>query len=296
MFIDSFIGYLKVERHYSAHTLRAYRSDLCAFRDYVTRMDESLSFLETDADIVRSWVASLMEAGAAPSSVCRKLSSLRSFFAFVRSNHNATGNPVENLRGPKCRKKLPVFIKEDEMDALIDDISCGEGYADVRDRMVLQLFYETGVRLSELVGLDVSSVDMQAETIKVSGKRNRERVIPFAQGLKTALGIYLGERERFARSSSGPLFLSGRGGRITPSYIYRMVNNRLGRVTSVKKKSPHVLRHTFATAMLNNNAELGAVKELLGHRQLATTEIYTHLGFEELKGFYEKAHPRAGKQ
>ena len=296
MFIDSFIGYLKVERHYSAHTLRAYRSDLCAFKEYVARMDESLSFLEADVDMVRSWVASMMEDGTASSSVCRKLSALRSFFAFMRSNYDVSGNPVENLKGPKCRKKLPSFIKEDEMDALIDDVSYGDGYPAVRDRMVLQFFYETGVRLSELVSLDVSSLDMRADTVKVSGKRNRERVIPFARGLKMALVAYLEERERFANSSSGPLFLSGWGGRITPSYIYRMVNGRLAAVTSVKKKSPHVLRHSFATAMLNNNAELGAVKELLGHRQLATTEIYTHLGFEELKGFYEKAHPRAGKQ
>ena len=162
--------------------------------------------------------------------------------------------------------------------------------------MILQLFYETGVRLSELVGMDVSSVDMQACSIKVVGTRNRERVIPFAAGLKSALGRYLLEREKFSSSSSGALFLSSKGGRIDGGYIYRMVRSRLSGVTSVKKKSPHVLRHSFATAMLNNYAEIGAVKELLGHRRLATTEIYTHLSFEDLKGFYEKAHPRAGKQ
>ncbi len=295
MFIGSFIGYLKVERLYSAHTLRAYENDLLAFKEYVARLDESLSFLEADADVVRSWVASMMDEGAAPASVCRRLSALRSFFSYLRANCGVQENPVSNLRGPKCRKKLPSFVKEEDMNTLIDKISFGEGYEACRDKMILQMFYETGVRLSELVGMNVSSVDMQADVIKVLGKRNRERIIPFASGLKRALVAYLAEREAFAQSTDGALFLSKRGGRINPGSVYRMVNKRLTGVTSVKKKSPHVLRHSFATAMLNNNAEIGAVKELLGHRQLATTEIYTHLSFEDLKGFYEKAHPRAGK-
>ena len=296
MFIDSFIGYLRVERLCSAHTLRAYERDLLAFKEYVARLDGSLSFYEADTDVVRSWIASLMDAGAAPASVNRKLSSLRSFFAFVNANCNVSGNPVSGLRGPKCRKKLPTFIKEDEMDALLDEVSFGDGYESCRDKMILQLFYETGIRLSELVGLNVSSVDMHAAAIKVLGKRNRERIVPFASGLKVALECYLRERELFAPASGEALFLSGKGERINTAYVYRMVNDRLACVTSVKKKSPHVLRHSFATAMLNNNAEIGAVKELLGHRQLATTEIYTHLSFEDLKGFYQKAHPRAGKQ
>lgn len=294
MFIDSFIGYLRVERNYSAHTLRAYEKDLKAFKEYVARIDESLCFWEADADVVRSWVASLIDAGAAPSSVCRRLSTLRTFFDFLRAEGKAAGNPVDGLKGPKCRKKLPAFVREDEMDKLLDSEKYGEGYAACRDRMILQLFYETGIRLSELIGLDVASVDMQACALKVLGKRNRERIIPFASGLRSAMGEYLDQRERFAPGAGGALFLSAKGDRISTSYIYRMVNKRLGRVTSIKKKSPHVLRHTFATAMLNNNAELGAVKELLGHRQLATTEIYTHLSFEDLKNFYDKAHPRAG--
>ena len=296
MFIDSFIGYLKVERCYSAHTLRAYESDLRAFEEYVARLDGSLSFLEADADVVRSWVASLMDAGAAPTSVCRKLSSLRSFFAYLRSNSLAVQNPVAALRGPKCRKNLPTFVKEGDMDVLIDDISFGDGYEACRDKMILQLFYETGIRLSELVGLNVSSVDLQADVIKVLGKRNRERIVPFASGLKNALVTYLDVRREFASAADGALFLSARRTRVCPAGVYRMVNKRLADVTSVKKKSPHVLRHSFATAMLNNKAEIGAVKELLGHRRLATTEIYTHLSFEDLKGFYEKAHPRAGEQ
>ena len=296
MFIDSFIGYLRTERLYSVHTLRAYENDLHAFKDYAARMDESLLFWEADLDVVRSWIASMMDAGAAPSSVNRKLSSLRSFFDFLRREGRVLENPVQNLRGPKCRKKLPTFVREDEMDVLLDDVDFGTGYSACRDKMIIRLFYETGIRLSELVSMDVASVDMHASVIKVLGKRNRQRIIPFASGLKAALEEYLQVREQFAVQDSLALFLSDKGVRVNPGTIYRMVNNRLTLVTSVKKKSPHVLRHSFATAMLNNNAEIGAVKELLGHRQLATTEIYTHLSFEDLKGFYEKAHPRAGKQ
>ena len=198
------------------------------------------------------------------------------------------------MQGPKRRKKLPVFLKESEMDRLIDEVPFGEGYTACRDRMALLFFYETGVRLSEMVGLNVENIDFGASVVKVVGKRNKERVIPFAKELKTELGRYLEVRERFAGSGSGALFLSSRGGRISNSQVYRMVGVRLSEVTTVKKKSPHVLRHTFATAMLNNGAELGAVKELLGHERLATTEIYTHLTFEELRHFYDKAHPRAG--
>ncbi len=295
MFIDSFIGYLRVERLYSAHTLRAYERDLLAFKDYVARLDESLSFHEADTDVVRSWVATMMDAGAAPSTVCRKLSTLRSFFAFVRANCGVEQNPVSSFKGPKCRKKLPSFVREDEMNKLIDNEDFGDDYAACRDKMILQLFYETGMRLSELVGLNLSSLDMSASVVKVLGKRNRERIIPFASGLKAALEHYLSEREAFAQHPCDALFLSAKGERISHGAVYRIVSNRLTKVTSLKKKSPHVLRHSFATAMLNNKAEIGAVKELLGHRQLATTEIYTHLSFEDLKGFYEKAHPRAGK-
>ena len=295
MFIDSFIGYLKVERLYSAHTVRSYGRDLLAFKEYVARLDGSLLYWEADVDVVRSWVASMMDAGAKPSTVCRKLSSLRSFFVYVCANCGVRQNPVARLKGPKCRKVLPSFVKEEDMDALIDDIAFGDGYVACRDKMILQLFYETGIRLAELVALDLSSLDMQACVIKVLGKRNRQRIIPFAAGLKAALERYLCERETFVSASCDALFLSSKGGRITPSNVYRMVRSRLVGVTSLKKKSPHVLRHSFATAMLNNNAELGAVKELLGHRRLATTEIYTHLSFEDLKCFYDKAHPRAGE-
>ena len=294
MFIDSFIGYLKAERNYSVHTLRAYAGDLRSFEEFMARIDESISFFDADVDIVRAWVASLMDAGAAPSSVCRKLSALRSFYSYCRSTDASLSNPAVVLQGPKRRSKLPVFLKESEMDMLIDEVQFGEGYVACRDRMVMMLFYETGMRLSELVALDVDDIDFGASVVKVLGKRSKERVIPFGNGLKSELERYLEVREQFANNSAGALFLSSHARRISNSQVYRMVNGRLSHVSSVSKRSPHVLRHTFATAMLNNGAEIGAVRELLGHERLATTEIYTHLTFEELRRFYDKAHPRAG--
>lgn len=294
MFIDSFIGYLKAERNYSVHTLRAYAGDLRSFEEFMARIDESISFFDADVDIVRAWVASLMDAGAAPSSVCRKLSALRSFYSYCRSTDASLSNPAVVLQGPKRRSKLPVFLKESEMDMLIDEVQFGEGYTACRDRMVMMLFYETGMRLSELVALDVDDIDFGASVVKVLGKRSKERVIPFGNGLKSELERYLEVRGRFADNSTGALFLSSHARRISNSQVYRMVNGRLSHVSSAGKRSPHVLRHTFATAMLNNGAEIGAVRELLGHERLATTEIYTHLTFEELRRFYDKAHPRAG--
>ena len=294
MFIDSFIGFLRVERNYSKHTLRAYAKDIRAFQDYLACIDESLSFLSADKDIVRSWAASMVDGGAFPATVCRKLSSLRTFYDYIVREGHLESSPVAPVRGPKCRKSLPVFVKEADMDALFESLEQNLSYEESRDRMILLLFYETGIRLSELVGLDVSSVDMSASVIKVYGKRGRERVIPFGAALHNALEKYLDVRDVFLDGDSHALFLSSRGARISCSAVYRLVNARLKNVVTLKKSSPHVLRHTFATTMLNNGAELGVVKEILGHKRLATTEIYTHLTFEELKSVYEKAHPRAG--
>ena len=294
MFIDTFIGYLKNERKYSLHTLKAYAGDLRAFESFVEGLGDAPAVADADADVVRLWVASLMEAGSSAASVCRKLSALRSFYSFLRREGGSDVNPALAVRGPKCRKKLPTFVKEEEINALIDEVSFGEGFDACRDRAVMICFYETGVRLSELVGLDLGDVDLHGSRLKVLGKRNKERVIPFAQELKAELEYYIAERSAVALPEEKALFVTSRGVRITQSQVYRLVNKHLSRVTTVKKKSPHVLRHTFATAMLNNDAELLAVKELLGHQRLSTTEIYTHLTFEDLKRFYDKAHPRAG--
>ena len=293
MFIDSFIGFLRVEKNYSEHTLRAYAGDLGAFRGYLARVDGSLSFPDVDADIVRGWVASLVDKGGAPASVSRRMSALRTFYDYLRSEGVVASNPAAALQGPKRGKRLPSFVKEGDMDSLLDEVAFGEGYEACRDRMMIMFFYSTGVRLSELVGLDVSDVDMGQSVVKVLGKRNKQRIVPFGAEMKRELENYLEQRAAIG-PGCGALFLSHAGGRVSHSAVYRMVRARLAQVTSLAKKSPHVLRHSFATAMLNNDAELMAVKELLGHERLATTEVYTHLTFEELKRFYNKAHPRAG--
>lgn len=293
MFIDSFIGFLRVEKNYSQHTLRAYVNDLRSFQNFLAGVDGSLSFVDADVDLVRAWMAELMDAGAAPTSVSRKMSALRAFYDYLRAEGHVDYNPAVSLKNPKLRKRLPTFVKEEDMDCLLDEVAFGGGYEACRDRMIIMCFYSTGMRLSELVGLDVVDVDMERSVIKVFGKRSKERIVPFGVEMKRELESYL-ELRSAQRSASGALFLSRGGGRVSHSSVYRMVREKLSAVTSVNKKSPHVLRHSFATAMLNNDAELGVVKELLGHKRLATTEVYTHLTFEELKRFYKKAHPRAG--
>ena len=296
MFIDSFIGYLRVERNYSPQTLRAYANDLRSFQEYLARIDESLTFSSVDIDVVRMWMAAMVDDGATPSTVSRKISALRTFYKFLCSRGHVSVNPMSSqLQSPKRRKKLPHFVKEQDMNSLLDGDTFGNDYAGVRDRMILLCFYSTGMRLTELVELDLAAIDMASSTIRVFGKRSRERIIPFGYEMKQEFGSYLPARQAVADMGCDALFLSANGTRrVSRSAVYRMVNSRLADVTSLGKRSPHVLRHSFATAMLNNNAELGAVKELLGHRRLATTEIYTHLTFEELKRFYNKAHPRAG--
>lgn len=294
MFIDSFIRHLKNERNYSLHTLRAYAKDIRAFEEFLQGVEEGLSLVDVNVDLLRLWVASLMDNGSAASSVCRKLSSLRSFYTYMCSEGEMSGNPAMSVNGPKSPGRLPAFVKAEDMDRLIDDDSFGDGFIACRDRAVILCFYETGIRLSELVGLDVASVDLRQGVLKVLGKRNRERIIPFAAELRNELEFYIAERAKVAVDGERALFVTKDGMRVNQQQVYRLVNKRLASVVGLKKKSPHVLRHSFATAMLNNDAELMAVKELLGHRRLATTEIYTHLTFEELKRFYDKAHPRAG--
>lgn len=294
MFIDTFIEFLRSERNYSLHTIRAYKTDLRSFEEYLIGVDATLSVQNADADLVRGWVSSLIDEGGSPNSVNRKLSTLRTFYDFLRNENVVEQNPLQGLNGPKRRSVLPVFLKDGEVNSVIDSQRYSDSFLDVRDKVILLSFYETGIRLSELVGLNVSDVDFSNKQLKVFGKRKRERVVPFVNELSEELAFYISERNQIAPADEKALFVSINGERLSASQVYRIVNKRLSGVVNVNKKSPHVLRHTYATSMLNNDAELGAVKELLGHKRLATTEIYTHLTFEELKHYYKKAHPRAG--
>ena len=294
MLIEDFLKYLRLERNYSENTIVAYKTDLREFEGFFRSVEEGLDFTTVDADLVRSWVVNLMdEEGAKATSVNRKLSSLRSFYRFLLRKKVVKADPMLRVVGPKKSKPLPSFLRESEMNRLLDDFSFGEGYEACRDRMILEMFYATGIRLSELIGLNDVDVDLSAKQIKVTGKRNKQRLIPFAEEMTVDLEEYIKIRNEALPQGTDAFFVLTNGKRMYAKKVYEIVKRNLGKVATLKKRSPHVLRHTFATAMLNNQAELGAVKELLGHESLATTEIYTHTTFEELKKVYEQAHPRA---
>ena len=285
--------YLRLERNYSEKTVVSYGIDLREFEGYFKKADAEIDFTTVDADVVRNWVMHLMDEGRAATSVNRKLSTLRSFYRFLLKKKVMTVNPMTKVVGPKKKKPLPSFVREKDMDRLLDDLTFGEGYEGCRDRMILEMFYATGMRLSELIGLDDVDVDFSAKLIKVTGKRNKQRLIPFANELEHDLRVYIKVRDEALPNGSDAFFVRKDGKRMYPMQVYRLVKRNLSKVVSLKKRSPHVLRHTFATAMLNDCAELRAVKELLGHESLTTTEVYTHTTFEELKKVYELAHPRA---
>ena len=293
MWIDSFLEYLRLERNYSEKTVVSYGIDLREFEGYLKKADAEIDFTTVDADVVRNWVVHLMDEGRAATSVNRKLSTLRSFYRFLLKKKVMTVNPMTKVVGPKKKKPLPSFVREKDMDRLLDDLTFGEGYEGYRDRMILGMFYATGMRLSELIGLDDVDVDFSAKLIKVTGKRNKQRLIPFANELEHDLRVYIKVRDEALPNGSDAFFVRKDGKRMYPMQVYRLVKRNLSKVVTLKKRSPHVLRHTFATAMLNDCAELRAVKELLGHESLTTTEVYTHTTFEELKKVYELAHPRA---
>jgi len=293
MYKDRFCEYLKLERNYSDRTVDAYRRDLDMFERFLRDTDPQLDLLTADRDLVRLWVVDLMEEGAATTTVNRKLSTLRSFYRFLKLRGIKESSPVQGVTGPKNRKPLPQFVKESEMNELLDSTDLGEGFIGIRNKTVIATFYETGVRMAELIGLDDNDIDFDASTIKVTGKRDKQRFIPFGNELKRLFREYIESREAEFCHTEGAFFLSGKGQRIPRHQVYLLVKDALSRVSTVGKKSPHVLRHTFATSMLNHDAELGAVKELLGHNSLQTTEIYVHTTFKELKEIYKKAHPRA---
>jgi integrase/recombinase XerC len=256
-------------------------------------MDDCLSLLTVDTDVIRQWMETLMDQGKKPTTVNLQLSAVRTFYRYALSRHLVASDPAHVVLGPKKPKPLPQFVRESEMDELLDMQLTGDDYNNVRARTIIIMFYETGIRLAELVGLDDADVDMAAMQLKVTGKRNKQRIVPFGEELAAALRSYMALRDEQVERQSSALFLGRKGKRISRSHVQHLVQSHLSEVTSLKKRSPHVLRHSFATAMLNNGAGLESVKKLLGHESLQTTEIYTHTTFEQLKRVYNEAHPRA---
>jgi integrase/recombinase XerC len=291
--IDSFLGYLQFERRYSEKTILSYGADLRQFVMFVKEGIGRFDPVEVSSENVRDWIVSLMDRGYSASSVNRMLSSLRSFFKYLAREEVITADPMQKIEGLKKRKVLPTFLKESEMNRLLDDTDFGTGFEACRDHLIILMFYATGMRLSELIGLNDTDVDFSSRLIKVTGKRNKQRLIPFDKELAEALIAYVQLRDETISEHVEALFVTKKGTRMYPNAVYLLVRRNLSKVVTNKKRSPHVLRHTFATSMLNHDADLGAIKELLGHENLATTEIYTHTTFEELKKVYNQAHPRA---
>ncbi len=291
--INNFLRYLTYERRYSAHTLTAYEADLAQFEAY---LQETYSLSDTAAVThlhLRSWVLSLVEGGLTPRSVNRKLATLRSYYKFLLKREVIRQDPTLKVRAPKIQKGLPHFVQEVEMDRLLDNIPFPDNFEGWRDRLVLELLYGTGIRLSELLQLRVAQVNLHEGVIKVLGKRNKERVIPMAKPLQALIGKYLLCKNSTFSDSSNHLLVTDKGEQAYPMFVYRLVRKYLGTFTSSEKQSPHVLRHTFATHLLNHGADLNAVKDLLGHSSLAATQVYTHNSMEKLRKVFEQAHPKA---
>lgn len=291
--IGEFLDYLRFEKNRSELTVSSYAEDLKAFEAYFKNLDMLLSWETVDADVIRGWMESMMDKGNRATSVNRRLSALRSFYRYALAHQKVACDPSRMIKGPKKAKPLPQFLKEEEMNRLLDVVEWGDDFESVRARTMLMTFYETGIRLSELTGLDDTAIDWANHAVKVLGKRNKQRIIPLGEELEYTLLIYIRVRDEQVKAGNGALFVTRKGERMNGDQVRNEVKRCLSLVSTLSKRSPHVLRHTFATAMLNHEAGLESVKKLLGHESLSTTEIYTHTTFEQLKRVYQEAHPRA---
>lgn len=294
MWTDPFLEYLRSERSHSPATIESYAKDLSGFQEFLEEQDPDASWNAVQADDVREWVIYLMdEKGLTASSVNRKLSAMRTFYKYLRRMGWVNINPMEKVVAPKKKRPLPYFVREAEMDRLLEIMAEDRSFRGIRDRLVMMMFYETGVRRAELLGMTDASVDLITMQAKVTGKRNKQRIVPFGEELANEVKAYKAAREELLGRVEFPtLFVNEAGRPMSKEQVSKVVKDNLSKVTTIKKRSPHVLRHTFATAMLNNKADLTSIQKLLGHESVATTEIYTHVSFEELKNEYKNAHPR----
>jgi integrase/recombinase XerC len=293
--VQKYLQYLSKERNYSPHTVASYEDDLRQFVQFLGAKSSNISRLShIDYSTIRRFLGYLLDEGFSRRSIARKLACLKSFFKYLHRRHFIGVNPAAHVSSPRLEKRLPEYLDEDSVARLMEqpDASTLEG---MRDRAILELFYSSGIRLSELINLNGNSVDLEKRTLKVTGKGSKQRIIPFGRKGADALRQYLEKRRATIRWSTEPLFLTKRGKRLNPKGVNLLMNKYIGRVSEVQKKSPHVLRHTFATHLLNRGADLQAVKELLGHQSLSTTQVYTHVSVDRLKRIYAQAHPKASR-
>lgn len=291
--VDRFLDYLRVEKNRSERTIVNYGDTLRKFEAYFAGLDEALTWQTVDADVIRDWEASLIDRGDKASYINQRLSALRTFFRWALRRNLVSVDPTRLVEGLKRRRPMPNFVREKDMDMLLDSKMWTESYNDCLARTILILLYEAGLRVSELVGLNDADVSLVNRELKVTGKRDKQRVVPFGEELQKALSDYMTRRDKEVPQVSEALLRSRKGERVKKSWVQYKVKQELGRVTTQKKRSPHVLRHSFATALLNHEAGLESVRKLLGHESVATTEIYTHTTFEQLRKVYKNAHPRA---
>ena len=289
--LNSFFDYLTFEKKYSIHTITSYKNDIRQFLSFINPDGETVIISEINYQQIRSWVSELIKNKIAARSVNRKLSSLKSFFKFLQRQQLIEVNPMAKISGPKTPKRLPVFVDERQMQNLFNDVTFDEGFNGQRDKLILDLLYQTGIRRSELTHLKEIDVDLFNSTIKVLGKRNKERIIPISLPLKRNLESYLQVKKEL-NLSNFMLLVSEKGNTLSEQAVYKSVKKYLSQVTTIQKKSPHILRHTFATHLLNNGADINAVKDLLGHASLSATQVYTHNTIDKLKKSYKQAHPR----
>lgn len=289
---ESFFNYLKFEKRYSSHTVVAYKNDLDQFVQFCTVMVGEFDVYKVDSKTIRSWIVELMEQQLTARSVNRKITTVKSFYKFLLKEGKVQTNPATNLVLPKIRKKLPNFVEEKKLQDLLDNGYFSDDYIGIRDKLIIILLYGTGIRLSELLSLKDGDIDFKQSLIRVLGKRNKERIIPYPKPINNLIEQYILERDKKIGFRTEKLLVTESGNPVYEKLVYRVVKNNLAKVTSLEKKSPHVLRHTFATHLLNKGADLNAVKELLGHANLSATQIYTHTTFERLHNIYKQAHPR----
>ena len=290
--VQSFIDYLRYEKRYSAHTVRSYQDDLSQFTSYLQEQFSVQSPVDITATFIRSWLASLREMDISPRSINRKISTLKSFFKYQLRTGRLSQTPMTNIISPKSGKRLPSFVKEEDLGALLQALRFTEDWKGLNARMLITLFYCTGMRLSELIQLKPRQVDRSKRVIKILGKGNKERIVPVSPGLISLIEEYEMQKKKLFEEAADTLLVTEKGKKIYPKYAYLLVKQYLADIKTLEKKSPHVLRHSFATHLTNHGASLNAVKELLGHASLASTQVYTHTTIEKLKEVYKNAHPR----